>query len=302
MDTCDACQRSHLSTYDSRPSANAAEISGSVRRAWAVRTFSRAAEQRDAAAPRQPLCATLERPLRVTETVEARIVCKSYKPTGSRMARRVCGTPEQWAAIGEATSENAEESMRQIRERSSDRIADRQPAEPERLTAAARTRARRARAARAAAARVQEVVQWRRHAGALAEPNDGARPLVELRALAGGDVALQRRRAARRHGVESRERALDGVLRQRHAVRARDRFDLAHAGVEQLARAGLRHQHTDRRARHGADDRRTARRASASPRARRECRRARRRRRARARTQRAALRRAASYGRRARRT
>ena len=34
------------------------------------------------------------------------------------MARRVCGTPEQWAAIGEATSDNAEESMRQIRERS----------------------------------------------------------------------------------------------------------------------------------------------------------------------------------------
>ena len=34
------------------------------------------------------------------------------------MARRVCGTPEQWAAVGEVTSENAEESMRQIRERS----------------------------------------------------------------------------------------------------------------------------------------------------------------------------------------
>ena len=34
------------------------------------------------------------------------------------MARRVCGTPEQWAAVGEATSDNAEESMRQIRDRS----------------------------------------------------------------------------------------------------------------------------------------------------------------------------------------
>ena len=60
--------------------------------------------------------ATLAEPR--AETVEARIVCKSYKPTGSRMARRVCGTPEQWAAVGEATSDNAEESMRQIRDRS----------------------------------------------------------------------------------------------------------------------------------------------------------------------------------------
>ena len=72
-----------------------------------------------AAAPATPetaAAATLVEP--PAETVEARIVCKNYKRTGTRMARRLCGTPEQWAAIGEATSENAEENMRQIRERS----------------------------------------------------------------------------------------------------------------------------------------------------------------------------------------
>ena len=34
------------------------------------------------------------------------------------MARRVCGTPEQWAALDEATTDNAQEGMRQIRDRS----------------------------------------------------------------------------------------------------------------------------------------------------------------------------------------
>ena len=46
------------------------------------------------------------------------------------MARRVCGTPEQWAAIGEATSDNAEEGMRQIRERSSPRLPIDNPLNP----------------------------------------------------------------------------------------------------------------------------------------------------------------------------
>ena len=67
------------------------------------------------ATPETAAAATLVEPS--AETVEARIKY-NYKRTGTRMARRFCGTPEQWAAIGEATSENAEENMRQIRERS----------------------------------------------------------------------------------------------------------------------------------------------------------------------------------------
>jgi hypothetical protein len=77
-----------------------------------------AAEATAAAAPATPETAAAALGEPPAETVEARIVCKNYKPTGSRMARRVCGTPEQWAAVGEATSDSAEENMRQIRERS----------------------------------------------------------------------------------------------------------------------------------------------------------------------------------------
>ena len=72
-----------------------------------------------AAAPATPdtgAAATLaEQP---AETVEARIVCKNYKRTGTRMSRRVCGTPEQWAAVDEATTDNAQENMRQMRDHS----------------------------------------------------------------------------------------------------------------------------------------------------------------------------------------
>ena len=84
-----------------------------------------------AAAPATPdtgAAATLaEQP---AETVEARLVCKSYKRTGTRMARRVCGTPEQWAALDEATTDNAQEGMRQIRDRSTIAMPSDNPLNP----------------------------------------------------------------------------------------------------------------------------------------------------------------------------
>jgi hypothetical protein len=51
-------------------------------------------------------------------TAEPKMVCKNIKPIGSRVERRICGTEEQWAAANQSTSSDAQESMRQIRDRS----------------------------------------------------------------------------------------------------------------------------------------------------------------------------------------
>jgi hypothetical protein len=53
------------------------------------------------------------------ETVEATVVCKNIKLTGTKVARRICGTPEQWAAMQKRTNDAAEETMRQARDRQS---------------------------------------------------------------------------------------------------------------------------------------------------------------------------------------
>jgi hypothetical protein len=50
------------------------------------------------------------------ETVEARMVCKNIKLTGTKISKRICGTPEQWAATNEKTSDDASETMRQVRQ------------------------------------------------------------------------------------------------------------------------------------------------------------------------------------------
>lgn len=49
---------------------------------------------------------------------EPKLICKNIKPIGSRVARRICGTEEQWAADNARTSADADESMRQMRGRS----------------------------------------------------------------------------------------------------------------------------------------------------------------------------------------
>jgi hypothetical protein len=42
-------------------------------------------------------------------------ICKNIKPLGTRMAKRVCGTPEQWAAFEKKTTDAAADDMRQVR-------------------------------------------------------------------------------------------------------------------------------------------------------------------------------------------
>jgi hypothetical protein len=53
------------------------------------------------------------------ETVEEKLVCKSVKPLGTRMAKRICATPEQWAAAEGRSTDRAEEGMRQMRRQGS---------------------------------------------------------------------------------------------------------------------------------------------------------------------------------------
>jgi hypothetical protein len=49
---------------------------------------------------------------------EPKMVCKNIKPIGSRVARRTCATEEQWAASRDGSRADAQEGMRQVRDRS----------------------------------------------------------------------------------------------------------------------------------------------------------------------------------------
>jgi len=64
----------------------------------------------------------------VIDDVEARMVCKNIKLTGTKIARRICGTQEQWASMEKRNSDKAQEGMRQMRERSS--VVTAQPENP----------------------------------------------------------------------------------------------------------------------------------------------------------------------------
>jgi hypothetical protein len=55
----------------------------------------------------------------VSEGPEATIVCKNIKLTGTKISRRICGTEAQWAAQENRTTDDAQEAMRQVRDRSS---------------------------------------------------------------------------------------------------------------------------------------------------------------------------------------
>ena len=77
-----------------------------------------AATQGQAAAAAEP----------AVETEEPEIVCKTIKPLGSKVGRRVCGTPEQWAASTRRSSDGARDAMREISSRSGFPAAPEAPA------------------------------------------------------------------------------------------------------------------------------------------------------------------------------
>ena len=47
---------------------------------------------------------------------ESEVVCKNIKPLGTRMAKRVCATVGQWAAVDKKTTDAASDDMRRVRQ------------------------------------------------------------------------------------------------------------------------------------------------------------------------------------------
>ena len=86
-----------------------------------ARERRRSAERAEAATPAAQVtdAAPAALPTHTADVIDERIVCKNVKLTGTNISRRICGTPEQWAAQNKKTTDDAQEAMRQVRERSS---------------------------------------------------------------------------------------------------------------------------------------------------------------------------------------
>ena len=89
------------------PSAAPAEAPSQSRR-----ERRRAPQPEPAAAPESAAATTTAAPAAL---VEPEKICKNFKPLGSHMAKRVCGTPEQWAAFEKKTTDAASDDMRNVR-------------------------------------------------------------------------------------------------------------------------------------------------------------------------------------------
>jgi hypothetical protein len=95
-----------------------------ARRARDRRRDHRAAEETaSSASVAAPAAAALQ------ASAEPALVCQSVKVIGSRIERKICGTPEEWAASKESSAKGADEFMRQMREIAS--IAPSQGAGPQ---------------------------------------------------------------------------------------------------------------------------------------------------------------------------
>jgi hypothetical protein len=89
------------------PSAAPAEAASQSRR-----DRRRAPKPEPAAAP-EATATTAAAP--AAAMVEPEKICKNFKPLGSHMAKRVCGTPEQWAAFEKKTTDSASDDLRNVR-------------------------------------------------------------------------------------------------------------------------------------------------------------------------------------------
>ena len=61
---------------------------------------------------------------------EDELVCKKYKLTGTKIAKRVCGTQAQWDARNRRTSEAAQDAVREVGEQSAFPAAPTVPTAP----------------------------------------------------------------------------------------------------------------------------------------------------------------------------
>jgi len=102
-----------------------------------ARPASRAPDQprrRERRRAREAAAASTDAQARATEAtaaeiVESELVCKSVEVAGSKIARRVCGTPEQWASQGRRASRAAQDAIQEISHRSSFPAAPEVPTE-----------------------------------------------------------------------------------------------------------------------------------------------------------------------------
>ena len=88
------------------------------RRAEDEAAASAEAQSQATAAPATGAAAPGVEVIEVVEVVEERLVCKSEKLAGTKISRRTCGTPEQWAARARRTTEAAQDAVQEIRDRS----------------------------------------------------------------------------------------------------------------------------------------------------------------------------------------
>ena len=82
------------------------------------RSAESAVESQDPQAQGAAAPATAAAAAPAVETVEDKLVCKTIKQAGTKIGKRVCGTPEQWAARGRRTSDEAQDAIQEIRDRS----------------------------------------------------------------------------------------------------------------------------------------------------------------------------------------
>jgi hypothetical protein len=115
---------------DSEHAAGAASsVPEQPRRRERRRAAEAAAASTDAQARAAEAAAAVTAAEPAAETVESELVCKSIEVAGSKIARRVCGTPEQWASQGRRASRAAQDAIQEIRDRSSFPAAPEVPTE-----------------------------------------------------------------------------------------------------------------------------------------------------------------------------
>lgn len=113
-------------THEQRANSDGAVASGSARPAAEAaasddRPARRARDRRreNRAADQETITSSsvaAQSPAVLEATAEPQQVCRSMKVIGSRIERKICATPEEWAANQESSAKDADEFMRQMRE------------------------------------------------------------------------------------------------------------------------------------------------------------------------------------------
>ncbi len=104
---------------DSEQQVDAASTAPEQPRRRDRRRAAEAAAASDARAQEAGATAAVAATEPATAIVEPELVCKRIEVAGSKVPRRVCGTPEQWATQGRRASRAAQDAVQEIRDRSS---------------------------------------------------------------------------------------------------------------------------------------------------------------------------------------